>query len=137
MSKPTLTAPEADEELELRQEPAETVRLDIYANEPYESAAKILAVLAHPVHHNDREKFETAIRIKAVATLAEADHRWGDRHRAMGPSLPFMRRSKVEAAFKTGFKKINEFRMIAAFQAEPTYRSLDVFFHGIGTLLRG
>jgi hypothetical protein len=125
MPKPTLTDPEANEELEPEQQPAETVRLDIYANEPYESAAKILAVLAHPINRNDRQKFETAIRIKAVAALAEADQRWGDRHRAMGPPLPSMRRSKVEAAFKTGFKKINQFRMIAAFQAEPTYRYLD------------
>jgi hypothetical protein len=110
---------------EPEQKPLETVRVDLYENEAYQSAAKILAVLAHPINRLDRDKFEKAICIKAVTALAKNDRRWGDRHRAMGPPLPIMRTSRVESAFKTGFRKINQLRMLAAFQAEPTYRYLD------------
>jgi hypothetical protein len=121
-----LLKPMPKEPPEPEQRPLETVRIDIYANEPYQSAAKILAVLAHPIKKNDRDKFEQAICIKAVAARSVADPKWRDWHRAMGPPRPSMRKSKAESAFETGFQKINEFRMLAAFQAEPTYRYLDV-----------
>jgi hypothetical protein len=99
--------------------PRETVTIELSKLEPYEAAARLLAVIAYPDSTNECERFADAIVIWFLRQRALADHDWARVPYPIEPRL--LTAEDVDATFKRGLRIINRQRFIAAKQAASKF----------------